>query len=540
VAFSLAWWRKSAVEETAVEEVQALPASTPTRSGFEYGIPPGGLTEANQGMGAATQTDRRTQMAQLFEAFLACPWSWASTNAIARTITAGGLVVDWVNPDGNGDAEQPEKPANVVALERLLAYCNPREDIRQLLRSTIADLLVFGDAFIEVVWIGALPVALYTLDSPSMMPIADEHGEISEYVQITDHQQRATFAPHEVIHISLDAPRSGVFGISPTHAALLPITAWLFTAATLKETFRKGNPPNIHADLPRDNSDTEIRKWTQQYMVRNVGPRNIGTPIVTKGGGQIKELQQSKITEMLATLDQKRDEILACYGVPPAEVGVIESGNIGGGTGESQRKTYEVNTCGPIAAILLEKLVYALVTKGFNITGWTLKFESVDMRDSKVIEEIREKRLRTGQWTLNRARADIGEPPVEGGDIPMFIDAQHAFAWRDVVAYVQSTIAAKLRGTTLEAGEPASEDQPIQLVKPEKAEIPDELKPSAGNNGGRLDLDTDQPANAVPSKNGEPPEESYAADQRHLTSWQHDYAARRREALEQLPQATAA
>ncbi|MFD1145961.1 phage portal protein [Saccharothrix hoggarensis] len=518
-------------------EAAAAPLTTPPRSGFEFGIPPGGLTEYNQGLGVATQTDRRSMMTQLFEAFLACPWAWSSVNAIARTITAGGLVTDWVNPDGDGDAEQPQKPENVLALERLLAYCNPREDIRQLLRSTIADLLVFGDAYIEVVWWLGVPVALYTLDSPAMLPIADEHGEISGYVQITDNQQRAEFAPHEVIHISLDAPRSGVFGISPTQAAMLPITAWLFAAATLKETYRKGNPPNVHADLPRDNSPAEINRWTQQYMVRNVGPRNIGNPVVTKGGGTIKELQHTRITEALATLDQKRDEILACYGVPPAEVGVIESGNIGGGTGESQRKTYETNTCDPIGAILLEKLVYALVTKGFGITGWTLKFPKVDMRDSKVIEEIREKRIRTGQWTLNRARADIGEPPVEGGDVPMFLDAQHAFAWRDVVAYVQATIAAKLRGTGLDPGEPADEDRPIQLVRTSEPVDPanDQGEPDDDQPGPPELVDPTGKKTVPDDDQDEKPDESY----RRFTAWHRDYSARRAEALETLPRVAA-
>jgi hypothetical protein len=66
----------------------------------------------------------------------------------------------------------------VLAVERLFAYCNEREDIRQLMRGVITDLLVFGDAYIEVVWMGSIPVGLYSLDSPSMYPIADEHGRV--------------------------------------------------------------------------------------------------------------------------------------------------------------------------------------------------------------------------------------------------------------------------------------------------------------------------------------------------------------------------
>jgi hypothetical protein len=284
-------WFNSRRAEPEVLETASAERKLPERTGFEYGIGPGGLTETNQGLGASTQTDRRSMLDQLYQAYMACPWAWASVNAIARTVTAGGLVTDWDNDDGEGGTETPDKPAQVKLLEGMLAFCNPRENIRQILRSVIVDLLVFGDAYIEVVWIGQQPVALYSLDCPSMLPIADEHGTVTSYVQVTELGQRATFEPREVIHISLDSPRSSVFGVSPTQAALLPITAWLFAAATSKEIFRKGAPPvSSGSTTRRQRHPGEINRWNAQYQQRNVGPRNIGNPINTKGGAGVNEL----------------------------------------------------------------------------------------------------------------------------------------------------------------------------------------------------------------------------------------------------------
>lgn len=448
-----AFLRSKPIEE-ASSQVAVAPAKV-ARAGFEYGIGPEGLREWSQSMGSATQTDRRSMLQQLYESYLACPWSWACVNAISRTITAGGLVFDWDNDDGEGDQDAPDKPPNVLACEKLFKFVNKREDIRQLMRSVIADLLVFGDAFIEVVWMAGYPVALYSLDSPSMNVIADPHGEVTGFVQLTEHGQRAEFEPNEIIHISLDSPRSGIFGVSPTQAALLPITAWLFAAATLKETFRKGNPTTIHVDHPQSMAEPETNRWLARYMQRNIGPRNIGVPVVTRGGGTVKELAASRIDEFLHTLDQKRDEILGCYGVPPAEATIIESGNLGGGTGESQRKSFLVNTCGPIAALVLEKINYHIVVLGFGIEGWHAKFNEVDMRDSKTIEDIRDMRIRNGLWTLDRARAEIGEPSVDGGDVPVLVDRQNIIVWRDMVSYSTANIAKTLIGTALE---PAGED----------------------------------------------------------------------------------
>jgi phage portal protein BeeE len=521
------WQRLFGSQDVVTEAVKEIdPTKTPTRSGFEYGIPEGGINEYTQGMGAATQTDRRSMMQQLYESYLACPWSWACTNAIARTITAGGLMTDWDSDTGEGDQEAPDKPDNVLALERLLKYCNPQEDMRQLLRGIISDLLVFGDAYIEVVWLGGVPVSMYSLDCPSTFPLANEHGEVTGYVQVTEFGQRAEFKPKEIIHISLDSPRSGVFGVSPTQAALLPVTAWLFTAASLKETFRKGNPPNVHVDMPQGLSQPEMNRWTAQYMQRNIGPRNIGFPLMTKGGAAVKELQQNRIEEYLHTLDQKRDEILATYGVPPAEAGVIESGNLGGGTGESQRKTFLVNTCQPIAELVLEKLNFYIVQRGFGIQGWHLKFGEVDMRDSKTIEDIRDIRLRNGAWTLDRYRADIGEPAVDGGDAAVLVDRQNLVLWRDMDAKSKAQIARDLKGSALDPGEPGEKDDPMALEKPEKPEIPPALAAGAGLPGV-----PPAPPGAPPGPGGRKPPGSRPPRE----SWQQRYRTRLREALKALP-----
>ena len=501
------------------EAARPGPAKVPTRAGFEYGVPPGGMDEFRQSMGTSTQTDRHSLLQELYEAYLSCPWSWASVNAIARTITAGGIVTDWDQDDGEGDQEQPDKPAEVLALERLLAYCNPSEDIRQLTRNLVVDLLVFGDAYIEVTWVGNQPVALYNLDAPTMYPRADEHGTITGYVQVTEFGQRAEFEPREVIHIALDAPRSSVFGVSPTQAALLPITAWLFAASQGKEIFRKGVPPTVHIDFPAGMQQPEMNRWLQQYAARNLGPRNIGTPIATKGGATLVELAQGKVADIETFLSQKRDEILAVYGVPPAEATVIESGNLGGGTGESQRKTFLVNTCGPIAQLVLEKLNFHLAKQGFGVTGWHLKFGEVDMRDSATIENIRDTRLRNGSWTLNRYRAEIGEPPTPGGDDAVLVDRQNLVKWSDMDAMSKASIAFKLKGTALTPGAPEP-GEPVALEKPEPAPVPAQLKPFVG-------------AAAPPGGAAEdpPPEQAGAPSE----AYRDLYRARLREALAELP-----
>lgn len=435
-------------------------AKIPERLGYAPGIPPGGLNEYRQAMGAATQTDRRSSLIDLYGAYLSCPWVWAAANAIARTITAGGLVSDFNGDTGEGDQEIPDKSPAVLALERLLKFCNPDQDIRQICRNIVIDLLVFGDAYLEVTWLAGCPVALYNLDCPTMYPKSDEHGTVTGYVQITEYGQTARFEPNQVIHIGLDAPRSGVFGVSPTQAAMLPITAWLHAAATGKELMRKGLPPMLHVDFPAGKPETEQNRWLSRFMTRNVGPRNLGMPVATTGGANIRELAVYRVAEVQAYLDQKRDEILAAFGVPPSKATVIESGNLGGGTEEGQDRTFKVNTCQPIAEIILEKLNFYLVGNGFGITDWHLKFKDVDYRSSQVIEDVRDMRLRNGSWTLNRYRAEIGEPPVPGGDDAVLVDRQNLVLWSDMEAMSKAMVAGK-GAPAVAAGEQPPNGEPL-------------------------------------------------------------------------------
>jgi hypothetical protein len=470
------WFRRNGGD--VEEATRALtPAQVPERAGFAYGVPMGGITEYSASTGGATGTDRRSQLAQLYDAYLTCPWSWACVQAVARTITAGGLVMDWDTDTGEGSQEAPEKTEAVLAVERLFDFTNDRQNIRQLLRNVVVDLLVFGDAFIEILWWNTTPVALYNLDNPSTTVLADEHGKVTGFVQTTDYGATARFEPRDVLHISLDAPRSGVFGVSPTQAALLPITAWLFAAACAKEMARKGLPPNIHVDFPQGVQLGEQNRWLAQYAARNIGPRNIGTPIATKGGGKIAELAAGKIGDILAFKDQARDEICSSYGVPPAKAGIIESGNLGGGTGEEQDRTYRVDVCGPIAELVLEAINFSVVQAGFGVDDWHAKFREIDYRASSVVEGIRDQRLRNGSWTLNKYRAEIGEPPVEGGDDAVLVDRQNLVLWTDMQAMSKAMVAGKgatavAAGETPPGGEPMAPDGTVPPGTPPEGPQP--------------------------------------------------------------------
>lgn len=449
-------WRR---RNTEITESRATTVRVPARSGYLADIPWGGANEFNQGytqIGGAT--DRRTLMQQLQMLYVTCPWSSACVDTIARTSTAGGMNI--VPRDQSPERlEHVVLSAQVQKAQDLFDYINPSENFRQLMRGIFTDLLIYGDSFIEVVWSMGEPIALYSLPCPDMLIEADEHGVVSRYVQLTDTNRKAYFEPEQVIHIKFDSPRGGLYGLGPTEKAVHPITTWIYTEGLLKSTMKKGNPPNLGFGWPKASSENDKKGWLQKYLTRNIGSDNVGTPFEVAEGTQVHQLNQNKIAEYEAVKTGSRDEIFGEYGVPPAEATVIESGNIGGGTGTSQRKTFMINTCGPVQEIVLEAFTFAILQQGFGVEDHRCDFGEVDYRDDEIIEKIRTQRVERAGWSVNRYRDDIGEPPVDGGDDPVFILSRDVVPIKDIAAKSAAALVPKSpTGTVPEIG---ADGQPV-------------------------------------------------------------------------------
>ena len=514
----------------AIEEAAGKPTVTPptahevTRLGYVTGIPIGGASPDRPASTTAGVIDRSDFLDQLMQAYLSCPHASAAIDVIARSITAGGIEVQPNNAapgggEGAGKGEDevitPEPPPQVKEILNLLAFVNADEDIRQLMRGVITDLLIFGDSYTEVVWVSGKPTALYTLDPQTMTVCSDEHGVVTGYQQKMTTGRTADFEPYEVIHVKFDTPGGGLYGVSPTNKVIAPITTWLFTEALLKETMKKGDPLRAWVDWPIAMSETEMKRFQQQYAIRNMGSANIGNLLETKGGAEVKELSMNQLTQWMDIKQQARDEIYTGYGVPPSKVGVIEAGNLGAGTGTSQDRMFNVNTCGPIGELVLEKFTFALLQQAYGIYDWHLKFGTVDWRDDMIIEQIADLRIRNGRHTINKSRAIIGEPPIPGGDDAFLVDRQAVVLYRDLDAYSQASV----RGVD---GTPNPDASPP-------------LSPVGAKHGmSKEDIAVEAPATPTVAPAKPPTVENYYDDHELNEAWQRHYQEQREKILADL------
>ena len=469
------------IEEARRATVQPTQADAAVaRQGFVSGVPLGGASETNQGAaGSIGSLDRRSFMQQLLQSYLACPWSSACVDIIARTATAGG--VDCVPNKWTGDlGKVPQAPPPVKEVQQLLQYVNPYEDARQLFRTIITDLLIYGDSFTEVVYFMGKPVALYSLDPATMLVKSDEHGNVTGFCQQMDTGLTADFDPWEVIHVKLDDPSSGLYGVSPTQKAILPITIWLFTAALVKETMKRGDPLRLWVDWPLALPTSEMQRFQQQYQVRNLGPKNIGNLFETKGKAEVKELAVNQIDRWMSTLDQESATIRSTYGVPASKVGA-SVGTVSPSATSTDDRVFNINTVGPLAELVLEKFTFRILAQCYGVDDWHLRFGDVDWRDDLAVEQIMDMRVRSGRLTLNAARAIIGQPPVPGGDDAVLVDRTNLVIWDQLRDLTNANLSAvKAKGTP----PPGGPTQKVGASTPRTPNTP-KARPVSNKSGGQ-------------------------------------------------------
>jgi hypothetical protein len=183
--------------------------------------------------------------------------------------------------------------------------------------------------------------------------------------------------------------------------------------------FRQGGKPSYWVGMGEDSEEDDASRYIKWYKENYTGIENAHIPPVMYGGSEIHEYGKGSIEmDFDKSQDKQRDRALVVYGVPPAMLGIIESGNIGGGTGESQNKSFIYNKVIPLENRILEKLNYRAVKTGLGVEDWKVKTRHADYRDDKDIAEIETRRLAMAPSHVNEARQERGRISIPGGDVP--------------------------------------------------------------------------------------------------------------------------
>lgn len=262
------------------------------------------------------------------------------------------------------------------------------------------SFLVLGDCFIEVsytkegVWNGLRYVptekVYYNWDN-------DCYGLINTNI---------LYEPHQLIHIykpSIKANHSK-FGTSlidscGSYIAMLN-NAISYNNNTLKN--RGINPASI-LNFDKDISTTDFNMQMERIDALRKETEEGGL-LALKGASFISGANTNKDMAYMELMKFARDNILTTFGVPPQKAGVIETANLGSGSGQSQDKDWKQTFEGQ-SKYITNAFNEHIKRAGFNER---FSFNEVDVQDKLLNAQIDEIYLRSGVYTVDEVRNKLG------------------------------------------------------------------------------------------------------------------------------------
>lgn len=347
-------------------------------------------------------TTDKPQLDAVLRVFRKEPTVIAGIRAISDEVLKNGIRINSKNKQLKADIEKK--------LEEKFRF-------GRLLKKLVYNLMIYGNAFIEIVYKNNQPDELHLLETTEMEIISDEHGEIRAYRQ-NHGQVMVDFTPDEVIHISINNITSGVWGEVDLQALYKTITMKheienLIVTLFKTNKFRDAWKVSSTSNNGQIKDIAEVLKNAREFPDKELF--FVGE-IEKIAGREIKDLK-----ELVALIDYCRQEILTLMRVPPIIAGIPDNSNRSNSEVQA-RKAFDTRIKS-IQATLADELSKEM----FPLMGWSnawVEFPPIDKRAEKDDIEIimALKTIGLDSDSLLQYIRDVGIELPEGAKIeePMF------------------------------------------------------------------------------------------------------------------------
>ena len=215
-------------------------------------------------------------------------------------------------------------------LRNLLLRPNPRQTGGDLFEALYANMLCFGNAYIEVVADGRTPRELYALrpDRVRVVPGPDGWPEGYEYAAgghaVMLRNDGAEQPP--VLHLRMFDPLSDHYGMAPLSAAQVALDIHNSASSWNKALLDNSARPSgalVYAAGGNNMTDEQFDRLKDELETTFSGAMNAGRPILLEGGLDWKPLALSpKDMDFLEAKSSAAREIALALGVPPLLLGL--------------------------------------------------------------------------------------------------------------------------------------------------------------------------------------------------------------------------
>jgi PBSX family phage portal protein len=135
-----------------------------------------------------------------------------------------------------------------------------------------------------------------------------------------------------------------------------------------------------------------------------------------------------------------RDEIIRAHRVPFSRMNVATPGKLGNGSAAEESETYKKSVIAPKQLIFEHRINEILISGGFGINDWVLRFNKLDATDIETDMRINTNYVKSGIKSINESRIDCDLEPKEGGD-RLFLNTATGIVFLDELTTMSSGVA---------------------------------------------------------------------------------------------------
>ena len=225
------------------------------------------------------------------------------------------------------------------------------------------------------------------------------------------------YEPEELVHIHEPNIRlkSSKWGLCKIDKLGLAISIMFLGMRYNKNLLENdGIDPKAVISFDKDMDDQSFNNELARLAALKENGKKGGT-LALKGGVFTSPSINIRDMDWEKLLTVSRDMTITCFGAQPSMVGVIETANLGTGSGESQKKNFK-DTLQGRAAFITGAFNKALGHNGFDEL---FQFNDLDIEDKLNRAQIEDIRLKNGSLSINEVRRKYNEEPVAWGNVPM-------------------------------------------------------------------------------------------------------------------------
>jgi HK97 family phage portal protein len=362
----------------------------------------------DQGVGPATDTESYLQQ------YGTAGWVYICGNRVAKKCASTDFALFTT------DSEGTKQYVKQHVLLDVMARPNDMMSQMQLRMLLHLHMELAGEAFwyINTNVVGG-PAQIYPL-IPSFIKIVPggPRGQMIKGYIYDVMGQIVTFKPEEIIHFFYPNPDPGNFyrGASPLSALRYTLAAHQNAEIYNYQFFRNSAQPGGYLSTDHSLDRQEVNRLRRMWEQQQRGQNNWHKVAVATNGLRFQEVGIShKDMDFVNQMENARETILAAFGVPKSQVGLVQ--DVNKATAQSDESNFGTQTIGPALANIASTLnTFLMPLYGDSIQ---CEFLNILPRDEALLLEKHKTYVTTAVMTINDVRRDLGLPTVAWGDEPI-------------------------------------------------------------------------------------------------------------------------